>query len=130
MLARLSSDSIQQTVNRIMNILSEVSRFSGGMIQHGMEDQIRQIATLARNIALQFGTQTAELRLLVPNYGEKIKIGEEFHDCEDGDRYKGSICTVDLVVIPGLQKIGDGWSDMSSKRILVPCEIYTHQPPS
>lgn len=129
-MASLGADSIQQAVNRIMDILSEVSRLSGSVIQHGMEEQIRQIATLARNIALQFGIQTAELRLLVPTRGEEVQIGEEIHDCEDGDRYKGSTCAADLVIVPGLQKIGDGRSDMSSKRIIVPCEIYTHQPPS
>jgi hypothetical protein len=113
-----------------MDILSQVSRLSNSSIKPEVEDKIPQIAYLARNISLQFGVQTAELRLSVPNCGEKIQIGEEFQDCEDGDLFRGSTCIVDLVIVPGLQKIGDGRSDMGSKRVIVPCEIYSHQPPS
>jgi hypothetical protein len=101
---------------------------SNSLVRSEVEDKIPQIANLAREIALQFGVQTAQLRLSVPTYGEEIQIGEEFHDCEDGDRYRGSVCAVDLVIVPGLQKIGDGQSDMTSNRIIVPCEIYSHLP--
>jgi len=130
LLSNLNADNIHQTVDRIMAILTEISRLSNNTVRREVEDQIRQFVNIAREIALQFGIQTAQLRLLVPNRGEEIQIGEEFHDCEDGDCYRGSACTVDLVIVPGLQKIGDGRSDMSSKGTIVPCEIYSHEPPS
>lgn len=129
-LAKLSVDNIRQTVNRIMGVLSDVSRLSNSLIRSEVEDEILQMVNLAREIALQFGVHSAQLQLSFPNRGEQIQIGEEFHDCEDGDRYKGSIFGVDLVIVPGLQKIGDGRSDMSSKRIITPCEFYPDQPPS
>jgi hypothetical protein len=126
-LAKLNADNIHQTVDRIMGVLSEVSRLSNSLVRSEVEDQIRQITNLAREIALQFGVQTAQLQLSVPNRGGDIQIGEEFHDCQDGDSYKGEVCAVDLVIVPGLQKIGDGRFDMNSKRIIVPCEIYPYQ---
>ena len=92
-----------------------------------MEDEIRQMTNLACEIALQFGVHSAQLRLSAPNRGEQVQIGEEFHDCEDGDSHKGSVYGVDLVIVPGLQKIGDGRSDMSSKWTIVPCEFYPDQ---
>lgn len=130
LLAKLDADNFHQTVGRIVAVLSEVSQLSNSLVRSEVEDQIRQLVNLAREVALQFGVQTAQLRLSVPNRGKEIQIGEEFHDCEDGDRYRGSVCAVDLVIVPGLQKIGDGRSDMSSKQIIVPCEIYSHEPPS
>lgn len=128
LLARLNADNLHQTIDRIMGVLSEVSRLSNSLVPSEVEDKIPQIANLAREISLQFGVQTAQLRLSLPTCGEEIPIGEEFHDCEDGDRYRGSVCAADLVIVPGLQKIGDGRSDMTSKRIIVPCEIYSHLP--
>lgn len=111
-----------------MDVLSEVSGLSNSFVPSEVVDQIRQMANLAREIALQFGVHAAQLRLSVPARGEQVQIGEEFHDCEDGDCNRGSICAVDLVIVPGLQKIGDGRSDMTSRRIIVPCEIYPDQP--
>ncbi|KAF4625146.1 hypothetical protein G7Y89_g13023 [Cudoniella acicularis] len=121
-LLKLSANNIDKTVDRVMSILSEVSSMSNSSIQSEMEDSIRQMAILGRDIALQFGVHSAQLRLLFPDRGEQIQIGEEFHDCEDGDCYKGSSYTVDLVTTLGLRKIGDGRSDMTSKRIIVPCD--------
>lgn len=126
-LARFDSDNINRTVDRIMAIFSEVSKLSNSSVRSEAEDEIRHMANLAREIALQFGVHSAQLRLSVPNHGEQVQIGEEFHDCEDGDCHKGSIYGVDLVIVPGLQKIGDGRSDMSSKRTIVPCEFYPDQ---
>lgn len=129
-LARLSADNVNQAVDRIMSVFSEVSSLSNNSVRNEVVDQIREMATLAREIALQFGVHPAQLRLLVPSRGDQIQIGEEFQDCEDGDYNRGSICAVDLVIVPGLQKIGDGRSDMRSKRIIVPCDIYPDQPSS
>lgn len=123
-LAKLSADNVQQTVDRIMGVLSEVSRLSNSNVRSDVEDETHKMANLARNIALQFGVHTAQLRLSVPHRGAQIQIGEEFHDCEDGDFHRGTICLVDLVTFPGLERIGDGRSDMSSKQIITPCEIY------
>jgi hypothetical protein len=123
-LGSFSANNVNQTVDRIIKVLSEVSSMSNSFIPSEMKDLIRQIANLGLDIALQFGVHTAQLRLLLPNRGERIRIGDEFYDCEDGDCNRGTWYTVDLVAVPGLLKIGGGRSDMTSERIIVPCEIY------
>ncbi|MCJ1343006.1 hypothetical protein MMC31_001195 [Peltigera leucophlebia] len=123
-LAKLSADNVQKTVDRIIGVLSEVSRLSNSLVPSYVEAEIHKMADLAREIALQFGVHTAQLRLSVPHHGAQIRIGEEFYDCEDGDSERGTVYQVDLVIFPGLERIGDGRSDMSSKQIITPCEIY------
>lgn len=123
-LAKLSADNVQKTVDRIIGVLSEVSRLSNSLVPSYVEAEIHKMADLAREIALQFGVHTAQLRLAVPHHGAQIRIGEEFYDCEDGDSERGTVYQVDLVIFPGLERIGDGRSDMSSKQIITPCEIY------
>lgn len=107
-----------------MGILSEVSMLSNSNIRSDVEDETHKMANLAHEIALQFGVHTAQLRLSAPLHGAQVQIGEEFHDCEDGDFSRGTLCLVDLVTFPGLERIGDGRSNMSSKQIITPCEIY------
>jgi hypothetical protein len=104
-----------------------VSSLSNVPIRAEIQDEIHEMAKLGRDIALQFGIHPAQLRLLVPSHGEQIEIGESFHDCRDGDSNTGSIYVVDLVTAPGLQKIGDGRSDLNSSRTLAPCEIFADQ---
>lgn len=82
------------------------------------------MVSLGREIALQFGIQSSQLQLVVPEHGKTIRIGESFHDCEDGDSGLRRTCEVDIVTAPGLQKVGDGRSDMEVQRAMVPCEIY------
>ncbi|KAI9769805.1 MAG: hypothetical protein M1840_003799 [Geoglossum simile] len=128
--AKLSADNVNQTATRIISVLSEVSKLSDGRVSGDIEDEVREMANLCFSIALQFGIHTAQLRLSVPDRGEQITIGDEFRDCQDGERYKGTVYAVDLVVVPGLQKIGDGGSDMTTKHIVVPCGIYPELPNS
>ncbi|KUJ12159.1 uncharacterized protein LY89DRAFT_688620 [Mollisia scopiformis] len=123
-IAQLNTENFNDTVSRITRVLSEVANLSHAEIRPEIQDQIRQMVALGRDIALQFGIQPAQMQLVVPKYGEKIKIGEKFHDCEDGDSFKGKTQSVDIVTAPGLEKLGDGRSDLSAQRAMVPCEIY------
>jgi hypothetical protein len=107
-----------------MSVLSEVASLSSSTVRSEIEDQVRQMVSLGRDIALQFGIQPACLQLVIPAHAEEIKIGERFHDCEDGDSGERKTCSVDIVTAPGLQKVGDGRSDMDVQRPMVPCEIY------
>jgi hypothetical protein len=128
LVAQLDKQNINQTIDRVMAVLSEVSSLSGGSIRDEFEDEVRQMTHLAHDIGLQCGVHCAQLRLFTPNSGDEIQIGADFHDCEDGDSKKGSVYAVDLAIVPGLGKVGDGRSDMSSRRTIVPCEIYPHLP--
>jgi hypothetical protein len=121
--ATLIMDNVNQTIARMTTVLVEVSRLSGSSPRAEIEE-VQQIALQARDLALQFGLHSARLQLYMPEHGVEVQIGEDVHDCEDGDCDRGAKHYVDLVTLPGLQKIGDGRSDMHSKRTLVPCEIY------
>ena len=102
----------------------EVSKLSNSQVRRELQDEVRQMATVASQIAIQFGVHPAQLQLSFPKSGERVEIGADFQDIEDGEDSKGVVYSVDLVVVPGLQKIGDGKSDMTSKRSIVPCEIF------
>jgi hypothetical protein len=111
-------------VTRIMSILFEASTVSGKTLQSDIEQQVRQIVDLVKDVALQFGLHSAHLRLLYPDHGEEIRIGEEYHDCVDDDMSTGETFSVDLVTLPGLQRVGDGRSDVQAKRTLIACDVY------
>lgn len=104
-------------------VLKQVSKLSDTPIHDEMEE-VQHIAQQARDLAVQFGLQQAQLLLYMPKHGDVIQIGEEVYDCEDGDCDRGAKHSVALVTLPGLQKIGDGRADIQSKRTLIPCEIY------
>jgi hypothetical protein len=54
-------------------------------------------------------------------------MGEDFQDCEDADMKKGAEYFVELVVSPGLQKMGDGKSTKTKTRSIVACLIYPQE---
>lgn len=124
MAARLGASNVEKVANLIMAIFVQVINVTNGSLRADAEDEIRQITYMAREIALQFGIHPAHLQLVVPARGETIEIGKDYHDCCDADFHKGRTYQVDLVTAPGLQKIGDGRSDLTSKWTIVPCEIY------
>src|SRR5579862_7188495 len=64
-MAEFSADNVNQTVNRIIGVLSEVSQLSSTRVSDEMKDRVREMANLCLNIALQFGIHTAELRLSI-----------------------------------------------------------------
>jgi hypothetical protein len=91
----------------------------------GFEDEVKTIVRLAFEMAIQFGVNPACLSLLIPTAGEFVVIGTEYHDCEDGEEHRGTRSKVDLVVAPGLVRVGDGKSEMSKRYPIVPCEIFS-----
>jgi hypothetical protein len=108
-------------VEKINTVLLDIS---AAAIAAELVDQIQDVATLAASIGLQFGVQPSQLRLSIPNREQVIEIGDEFHDCMDGDADKGARVSVDLVVSPGLLRIGDGRRDLRTKVPIVPCDFY------
>lgn len=122
--AKLFEHNVEDTVGRIMTLLVQISSLSNSDLPSDIEKDVYKIAMLAAEIGLQFGIHPAQLVLKIPVRGEQVQIGPEVHDCEDGDRNAGSRFPVDLVVVPGLQKVGDGRADLASMRVIVPCEIY------
>ena len=90
--------------------------------------QVCKIAKLGAELALEIGVQRAQVGLLVAGKGTgfpTVSIGAEWHDCENGDAAKGTTVIVDLLVSPGLIKLGNGRGDMDAKRVLVPADVYS-----
>jgi hypothetical protein len=129
-LCNISRENVTKTVDRILDLLSEAAELSDNVLGPDVEENVREMVDVSLKIALQFGVQSAQLQLCSPEPGDHVKMGTDFHDCEDGDLKKGFEYEVDLVVAPGLQKIGDGRSNKASKRTIVPCEIYPQIPVS
>jgi hypothetical protein len=125
-LAALVMQNINEASAAIIDVLQQALKISGNPAPALLEEEVHQITVEAKDVAMQFGLHAARLQLLMPTPGDKIQIGAEIHDCEDGDCDRGSKHIVDLVTLPGLQIIGDGQLDHVYKRTLVPCEIYPH----
>jgi hypothetical protein len=127
-IVKRSAKNIEETETRIKKVLSEVAGLSNRSVSVEVDQDIRRIVLLGSEIGLQFGIHPAQLVLLSPQRGDQVQIGEDCHDCEDGDAYRGTVYGVQLVTAPGLRKIGDGRSDMTCSSTIVPCEIYPDQP--
>jgi hypothetical protein len=124
-IAKALSENVHEAINHIMAVLIDVSTTAGKPLPGDAEIHVRKIVDEAKELALQFGIHSAHLKLLYPAYGDGVRISEEYKDCIDGDSSQyGPDCSVDLVTLPGLQRVGDGRADMQSKRTIVPCEIF------
>jgi hypothetical protein len=123
----MSQKNVAETVERIIDCLSKAAALSNNFLRSELEEDIQTMVQTTFVLALQFGVQPAQLEVFSPQPGELVKIGEEFHDCEDGDLKKGAQYFVDLVASPGLLKVGDGRSAKIARRSVVPCEIYPQE---
>lgn len=122
--AQLSNTNVGEVKSRIIGIFQSLSQCSKPPFALPSEENISTVATLARQIAYQFGVNTNQLRLLMPQHGDKVQIGAAYHDYHNGDVDASISVTVDQVFSPGLQKLptGHGGGD-SSAMTLVPCQI-------
>ncbi|OIW27591.1 hypothetical protein CONLIGDRAFT_716048 [Coniochaeta ligniaria NRRL 30616] len=105
----------------ILGVLNEVAN---GVVHSELQDSVPEIARLAGELALEFGSQRSQLGLALPVRGDNIQIGEQFVDCIDGEGGKGSYVAVELVVCPSMFRVGDGRADLQSRRAIFPGEIY------
>jgi hypothetical protein len=121
--AGASYRNLESAVQRISHVFSVVTQLSSRPCPTS-EAEIREIAKLAREIALQFGVHPAHLRLVMPEHGQRVRIGDEYHDCYDGAENRGALCTVDLMKSAGLQKVGNGRGQSQAVTTIVPCEIF------
>ncbi|KAK0706278.1 hypothetical protein B0T26DRAFT_446666 [Lasiosphaeria miniovina] len=122
--AQLGEANVERCVQQVMGFLTELSTISAEPLYADLGDEVRSLVRLAFEVALQFGVNQANLALLAVEPGEAVVIGPDFHDCEDADEHRGTRARVDLVVSPGLQRVGDGRTELARKRTIVPCEIF------
>lgn len=105
-------------------ILEELLYYSK-YVEHSKEgnDSVCRIVRLAGELALEFGAQRYGMGLTLLKMGDIIQLGEEFVDCL-GLLKSGTDVTPRLVVSPSMVKIGDGGSDLQSRRIIIPGRVY------
>lgn len=124
----MTRNNVNQTINRVLDYLQHAAALSGNFMRSEIEVEVREMVQITLEIALQFGVQPAQLQLYKSELGDLVTMGEDFQDCEDADMQKGVQYFVDLVVSPGLHKIGDGGrSTKIATRTIVPCEIYPQE---
>lgn len=127
LLMALSKENMSKTAKRILRYLSGIAELSNNHVSSKVEEEVWQIARLVQDIALQFGVNPARLELCMPARGDRVRIGDTFRDYENGDLDRGSTLVVDLLIMPGFQKIGDGRKDLNTRRTIVPCDIYPEE---
>ncbi len=106
---------------QLRKLLDEATGFA---VSQTIARHIPEITQLAANLAIEFGASRAQLCLLAAKPEEHVEVGPCFHHYKDGASRKGAFLTVDLMVSPGLCKIGDGRGDMTARRVLVQSDIY------
>jgi hypothetical protein len=120
-LSRMHNENIKQCTVQMTNVLHLAS---SGFDKSGVQDLLLGIAETAAEVAFQFGIQPATLQLSIPHSHQQVVIGDEYHDCIDADSFRGAGTDVELVVSPGVIRLGDGRANMNSRISLVPCQIY------
>jgi len=106
----------------LMNTLVEITESN---VPEGIEADVCQFLSRAGELALCLGEQRARVQLLECRPGENVIIGPEFEHsfgalgCERGEERAAQI-----LVRPGLCKIGNGRGEMQTRRVLLPAEIF------
>jgi hypothetical protein len=127
-LCDMAQNNVSQTISRVLDYLQQAAALSNNFMRSEIEVEVREMVQVTLEIALQFGVQPAQLQLYKSELGDLVTMGEDFQDCEDADMRKGAQYFVNLVVSPGLRKIGDGGrSTKIITRAIVPCEIYPQE---
>lgn len=121
--AQLSSANLDVAISRIASLFNSISQYST-FKSPPSPDEMRDTAKLAREIAFQFGVNPAHLRLLIPERGQVVQIGAQYNDYKNATD-AGTLVKVDLVTLPGLQKLGhDSTGQVSGVMTIVPCKIF------
>ena len=107
--------------DKLYGILAEMTEHK---VPPAVEEELPRIVRVAAELALEIGVQRALVSVVKPMGGEEVVIGDEFHDCLHGDSMKGQKFKVELLVSPGLLKIGDGRGNTSVRKSLVPAELF------
>lgn len=120
-LLSLYNANLRDAQNRISTLLWDVT---GSPPSNEATETVKRLTTRASELGLQFGVQPSHLNLSQPGRQQQVEIGKEVHDCIDGDTYRGKHVTVDVLVSPGLFRLGDGKGNMMAKVLLTPCDIW------
>jgi len=121
--AQLYQEHKKKVESELYDILAVLTAYNVG---DDVKVELPRIVDTAAELALEIGVQRAQVGLSVPMPGHIVTIGDEFHDHRDGavPKFKGKEYRVDLLVTPGLFRVGNGRGDMWTSRTLVPAEVF------
>jgi hypothetical protein len=120
-ISKIYQDNVSRVASELDRILEE---FTGRNSDQATAKSIRKIASLAGELGLQFGVHRAHLLLDFPETGSQVRGGTEYSHYRDGEKYQNQMMEVELVLSPGLVRIGDGRRSLSVKAPLQPSLIY------
>lgn len=113
--------NIKNVERRIFKALLELSNDSTN--NKAEEASVPFIVRLAGGLALEFGAQRHGLGLTFLKEGDSTLLGVEFVDYH-GMLNSSTPVRVGLTVSPSMFKIGDGDSDLQSRRTMVSGQVY------
>ncbi len=112
----------------VANIRALLNRITASETNPAVLDAVPEIVRLAAELGLECGVQRAQLWLLLPKRGEVVPEGAEYESCLGGsgnaDTSQQRSVVVDLLVSPGLVRVGDGRGDMAVRKALLACEVF------
>ena len=112
---------MRAAADRIVDVLSQLA---GQPLDGETIKSVQLVSRLAAEMGLQIGVQPSKVFFVCPERHRVVEIGKQYHHCMDGDADKGRRVAVDLVVVPGLVRVGDGKRNLEVQVLLSPCEIY------
>lgn len=119
----------------VANIKQLLDRITGYATRPDALDAVPAIVNLAAELGIEFGVQRAQVWLVMPQRNDLVQAGPEYQDClggvggttdNDKDHQGSRDLKVDLMVSPGIVRIGDGRGDLSMRKALVPCEVVPY----
>ncbi|KAM7211659.1 hypothetical protein V8F06_012959 [Rhypophila decipiens] len=122
-LLSLYGTNIKKAAGGMEKVLADVTGRECATTVKSRREMILKAARLAAELGLQLGVQCARVELKRPARNQSVVIGDEFHHCMDGDLDRGQRVRVDLVVSPGLTRLGSAKTD---DKPVVHCNIYPY----
>lgn len=125
----------------VANIKQLLDRITGYATRPDALEAVPAIVSLAAELSIEFGVQRAQVWLVLPKRNDLVQAGPEYQDCLGGTADNsnnsnnnndkdhgghGRDLKVDLMVSPGIVRIGDGRGDLSVRKALVPCEVIPY----
>ena len=112
--------NVTGAVQRVAAIMADAT---GAPLRSQELGQLKKAVTLAAQLGLQFGVHTGKLEFTWPEPGTRVVIGKEFMDEREGAMGSGRSVLVDLVVEPGLNRLGNGRGSVQEMVSLLPCQL-------
>jgi hypothetical protein len=121
-IVRFFNENCQDVERRILDL---VQAATGRAAPVAVQQEVRKIPRLAGELAITLGAQRARIHLAGAQRGDVVRQDGTF-DVQNGGSRGGA--RAELLLSPGLVKIGDGRGDMETRRVLLSGEIFAMGP--